>query len=61
MEETKIILGWIMNTCSLKISFPVDKHKHWISEIEKLLLSTEVHFKHLESLEKGCITQSGQA
>jgi hypothetical protein len=26
MEETKVVLGWLLNTCTLTISLPSDKH-----------------------------------
>jgi len=49
MEETKVILGWIVDTRSLKISLPMDKYKRWITDIERLLSSPKVRFKHLET------------
>jgi hypothetical protein len=49
MEETKMILGWLLNTRSLTISLPKDKFIHWSSEIARLLSSTRVKHKSLES------------
>jgi hypothetical protein len=49
MEETKLVLGWLLNTRSLIISLPADKHKNWVWEIKNILASTKVKHKHLES------------
>jgi hypothetical protein len=34
MEEQKTVLGWILNTISLRISLPPNKHDKWTNEIE---------------------------
>jgi hypothetical protein len=50
MEETKTILGWIINTRSLTISLPPDKHNRWTSDIKNILSSNKVRHKTLETL-----------
>jgi hypothetical protein len=37
MEEKKTVLGWIINTRSLFISLPPDKHKKWVEDIDIML------------------------
>ena len=50
LEETKILLGWKLNTRTLKISLPFDKFKAWSNSIEKIIKSQRSTFKELESL-----------
>ncbi len=50
MEETRIVLGWLLNTRSLMISLPSDKHKRWISDINSMLSAPRVKHKHIESI-----------
>jgi len=50
MEETKILLGWLVNTRTLTISLPEGKHSRWSTDIEKLLAAPKAHFKDIESL-----------
>lgn len=50
MEETKIILGWLVNTRTLTISLPEDKHTRWSTDIKKLLAAPKARFKDIESL-----------
>jgi hypothetical protein len=49
LGETKIILGWSINTRSLTISLPTEKHKSWVKELEFLINSSKVSKKTLES------------
>jgi hypothetical protein len=50
MSETKIVLGWLINTRTLSISLPLDKHKKWSKDIKDLLSSKRIKQKHLEVL-----------
>jgi hypothetical protein len=54
MGETKIILGWLLNTRSLLISLPDDKHKRWTMDINKLISTTRVRNKIIETT-IGCL------
>jgi hypothetical protein len=38
-EEVKIVLGWHINTRSLLISLPRDKHQKWSQDINKMISS----------------------
>jgi hypothetical protein len=49
MEETKMVLGWLLNSRSLTISLPSDKHSKWVADINLLINSDRVKHKHLES------------
>lgn len=48
--ESKIILGWTINTRSLLISLPNDKHIAWSSDITDIMTSTTCTRKELEQL-----------
>ncbi len=37
MEEMKSVLGWEINTRSLSISLPSDKHRNWTLQISKMI------------------------
>jgi len=50
MDECKIILGWQINTRSLQISLPLDKHLKWIYQINSIISNKCVSSKQLESL-----------
>ncbi len=50
MEECKTILGWFLNTRTLTISLPHDKHKKWTAQIDKLLTQPRTSTKDLETL-----------
>jgi hypothetical protein len=50
MEESKCILGWIVNTISLSISFPWDKYKNWSDQLSSLISSKRASTKELETL-----------
>jgi len=50
MDECKIILGWQINTRSLQISLPLDKHLKWIYQINSIISNKCVSQKQLESL-----------
>jgi hypothetical protein len=50
MEESKCILGWIVNTRSLSISLPWDKHKNWSDQLLSLISSKGTSTKELEIL-----------
>jgi hypothetical protein len=49
MEETKVILGWLINTRSLRIYLPDDKRKQWKQDIEKLISAPKTKHKDIES------------
>lgn len=36
MEEIKVVLGWDINTCTLLISLPADKHHKWTNQIKSM-------------------------
>lgn len=48
MEESKVILGWVINTRSLTISLPTDKYTRWVSAIQQIISSRRVRHKTLE-------------
>jgi hypothetical protein len=50
MEEIKKILGWIVNTRSLTIALPPDKHSEWTASIEAIITAGKCNFKNLEIL-----------
>jgi hypothetical protein len=52
MEETKVVLGWLLNTRSLTISLTAKKHKRWASHIENIISAHRV--KHIETT-IGCL------
>ncbi|KAI2499964.1 hypothetical protein MHU86_14538 [Fragilaria crotonensis] len=35
-SERKVILGWVINTRSLVISLPADKHRAWVDDLRKM-------------------------
>ena len=35
-SESKVILGWVVNTRSMTVSLPEDKHRTWMAEIRAL-------------------------
>ncbi len=49
LEESKTVLGWILNTRSLQISLPLNKYQQWTSEINSLINNPRVCAKQLES------------
>jgi hypothetical protein len=50
VAETKIVLGWLINTRTLSISLSLDKHLKLSKDISDLLSSTKIKNKHLEVL-----------
>jgi hypothetical protein len=50
MEESKTILGWVINTRSLIISLPVDKYDKWSKDIQLLISSKQVCSSQLETI-----------
>jgi hypothetical protein len=50
MEETKMVLGWLLNSRSLSISLPSNKHQKWVADINLLINSDRVKHKHLETM-----------
>jgi hypothetical protein len=50
LEEVKKVLGWIINTRSLKISLPSDKFTEWSRDIQNTLSAKKSHHKKLETL-----------
>jgi hypothetical protein len=49
LEETKMVLGWILNTRSLQISLPLDKYQKWTADINIMISNPRVCVKQLES------------
>jgi len=49
LEEIKIVLGWIINTRSLLLSLPDDKHRKWSANINKMIASGKASHSILES------------
>ena len=50
LEESKILLGWRLNTRTLKISLPFDKFRAWSTNISDILKINRSTFKELETL-----------
>jgi hypothetical protein len=50
LEEQKTVLGWILNTRSLKIFLPPHKHSKWRKEFEKLINLSTVTANQLEAI-----------
>ena len=48
-EEIKIVLGWTINTRSLLISLPKDKHVKWSQDINKMIARRKTSHEELES------------
>lgn len=42
MEESKFVLGWEVNTRSLSISLPSDKHCNWTLQISNMISDKQV-------------------
>jgi len=49
LEEVKKVLGWDLNTRSMKLSLPADKLRNWTNDLKKMLSSKKSHHKFLES------------
>ncbi|MFN9982272.1 MAG: hypothetical protein ACK53Y_20260, partial [bacterium] len=49
-EEVKIVLGWQLNTRSLLISLPRDKHQKWSHDINKMISLRRSSYELLESI-----------
>ena len=49
-EETKICLGWLLNTRKLMISLPLHKAKAWDSQITEAISKKSINLKTLESI-----------
>ena len=50
LEETKILLGWKLNTRQLLVSLPFDKYKAWSNDIVEILQRESTTFNELDSL-----------
>jgi hypothetical protein len=50
MEEQKTVLGWIINTRTLRISLPSHKHLKRRQDIHHLINSPKMKAKHLEAI-----------
>ena len=48
-SEIKTMLGWIINTRSMRVYLPEDKAKAWSNDIEAILKSNRIVHKDLES------------
>jgi hypothetical protein len=49
LEETKTVLGWVLNTQTLQISLPIDKYQKWTTDINNMISNPRVCAKQLES------------
>jgi hypothetical protein len=49
-SELKTVLGWIINSRSLSISLPMDKHNEWCHDINEILASGRVQKSIMEAL-----------
>jgi hypothetical protein len=49
LEEIKTVLGWVLNTRSLRLSLPVEKLQDWNKDIRSITSSKKSHSKLLES------------
>jgi hypothetical protein len=49
LEETKRVLGWDLNTRSLRLSLLPEKLRDWSTDILKMIRAKKVHAKSLES------------
>jgi hypothetical protein len=50
LEETKIVLGWLINTRSLLISLPDHKCHAWLRDIDAMLSAEKSSYQLLETL-----------
>ena len=50
LVEQKTCLGWDINTQSLRVSLPEEKHIAWTNDIKEALASTKIKTDTLESL-----------
>jgi hypothetical protein len=48
--ETKAVLGWIINTRTLRIHLPWEKSTEWKTEIQKIISNPKTSMKQMESL-----------
>ena len=58
LSETKIILGWFFNFCTLTVSLPNHKYIAWSNEIKQMIRSRRTTKKQLEST-IGCLGHVG--
>lgn len=49
-EEAQIVLGWLLDTFSLLISLPLDKHTAWDRELKEMIDSGRAKFGDLDSM-----------
>jgi hypothetical protein len=49
-EETKLILGWLLNFHQLIISLPTNKHQEWSKNIREIIIQGSLTAKELETL-----------
>jgi hypothetical protein len=50
LEETKITLGWLLDTRRLRISLPMEKYAAWAATILFILITESISYQVLESL-----------
>ena len=50
MDECKTVLGWFINTRTLTIALPPNKHKKWGTQIHDIIKAKQVSTKTLEVL-----------
>lgn len=48
LEEIKTVLGWVLNTRSLRLSLPPEKLRDWSRDINSMISSKKAYFKLLE-------------
>ena len=49
-EETKICLGWLLNTRLLLVNLPIHKYKAWDSQLVKFIASKSTNGDDIESI-----------
>ena len=49
-EETKLVIGWLLNFCKLIISLPNNKHQEWSRNIQEIIIQGSLTAKELETL-----------
>lgn len=58
-EEVKVVLGWTVNTRTMQVSLPNEKHKEWTAQIKHLLKKGKAHKNTWNSI-TGRLTRVGE-
>jgi hypothetical protein len=48
-EESKVVLGWIINTRLLRLSLPCDKRDAWTADIRRLLSLSKISYDDIKT------------